>query len=241
MVREASNSSRSRDTRSELRISAANSGHGFATVTLGNARNGRFDDGGTEGSQRATNLTIRARSSPFSRALLLSPSHGRVLSSSPSPSLSVSLRHSPARVALVAAVPGRRWRGGQNRDTQDFRGFTIGCLLRPRWSPSAARISLDENFPRQGFARTTYRLFDRFAFNAERSSPVGGNTLSKRRHDAGYLRRICPLRRARWTSQQVVERGQRAAACLEKEKKRERVGARGRQTAPARGRETPLA
>lgn len=37
--------------------------------------------------------------------------------------------------------------------------------------------------------------------------------------------------RARWTSQQVVERGQRAAACLEKEKKRERVGARGRQTA----------
>lgn len=49
------------------------------------------------------------------------------------------------------------------------------------------------------------------------------------------------MRRARWTSQQVVERGQRAAACLEKEKKRERVGARGRQTAPARGRETPFA
>lgn len=40
------------------------------------------------------------------------------------------------------------------------------------------------------------------------------------------------MRRARWTSQQVVERGQRAAACPEKEKKRERVGARGRQTAP---------
>jgi len=47
------------------------------------------------------------------------------------------------------------------------------------------------------------------------------------------------VRRVRWTSQQVVERGQRAAACPEKEKKRERVGAGGRQTAPLRGTETP--
>lgn len=47
------------------------------------------------------------------------------------------------------------------------------------------------------------------------------------------------MRRVRWTSQQVVERGQRAAARPEKEKKRERVGAGGRQTAPLRGTETP--
>lgn len=99
------------------------------------ARNGRFDDGRTEGSPRATNSTIRARSSPFSRALLLSPSYGRALSSS------LSLRLSLPRAALVrAAVLGRRWRGEQSRDTRDFRGFTIGYLLHPRWPIRGANL-----------------------------------------------------------------------------------------------------
>lgn len=113
-----------RSTRRDTR----GSGHKFATVTLGNARNGRFDDSGTEGSPRATNSAIRARSSPFSRAHLLSPSRGRALSSS----LFLSRRLTPPlaapRVTLVPVVAGPSVEGGgdRTRGTRDFRDFTIG-------------------------------------------------------------------------------------------------------------------
>jgi len=79
----------------------------------------RFDDGGTEGSPRATNFTITARhSSPFSRSFLLSRSRRRVhrLLHSHAPSFSATL------LPRVASM----WRGGHRvRDTSLFRGFAI--------------------------------------------------------------------------------------------------------------------
>lgn len=83
---------------------------GFTTVTLDNARNRRFDDGGTEGSPRATNFSIRARSSPFSRSLLLTLSHGRACCPSLVHSFSVSRFLS--RVLLSSRRCWRKKEGG---------------------------------------------------------------------------------------------------------------------------------
>jgi len=79
----------------------------------------RFDDGGTEGSPRATNFTITARhSSPFSRSFLLSRSRTHVHR--------LSHSHAPSFSATLLPRVARMWRGGHYVfATRVFRGFAI--------------------------------------------------------------------------------------------------------------------
>lgn len=105
------------------------------SLSRGNARaTRRFDDGGTVGSPRATNSTIRARSSPFSRALLLSPSHGLravLVALSRRPPLASSRCSLVARRCLAADDGGRGEDGTRDTYTQDSRGFTIRRASSP--------------------------------------------------------------------------------------------------------------
>lgn len=117
---------------------------GSQTVTLDNARNRRFDDGGTEGSPRATNFSIRARSSPFSRSLPLTSSHGRACCSSLVHSFSVS--RFPSRVLLSSRRCWRKKEGGMGTTathTSLSRLRTIG--VHREFSRVALRFPTHEN------------------------------------------------------------------------------------------------